>query len=335
MELREILGEEMCKKEGMDMIKVSIILPVYNEGQYLRQCLDSILTQTLNDIEIICVDDGSTDNSLQILQDYAKQDSRIKVLTQKNQFAGVARNHGMKYAQGKYLSFLDSDDYFEADMLEKMYSRAEETEADIVICRYAEHCEEGGQLSLPGWSFEDLFFKRKDIFNGNSLYCAGIFQITKGWAWDKLFRRDFVQKCGYEFPDFRSSEDGFFVYMLMARAGRISYMDDVLAVHRVNNVRSLSNTKEQDWMNGFKMWQTIGRELKKQGIYEIYKQSFLNELAFFLVWYVDSMKVQEVCGQCLDYIKNEIEPEFGILECGKDYFFNEEVWEWYKENISV
>ena len=315
------------------MIKVSVILPVYNEEQYLQQCLDSICTQTLKEIEIICVDDGSKDNSLQILQDFAKQDSRIKVLTQKNQFAGVAGNHGMKYAQGKYLSFLDSDDYFEAEMLEKMYLQAENTEADIVICRYAEHCEESGELSLPGWAFEDLFFKRKDVFSGSSLYCAGIFQITKGWAWEKLFKRDFVQKCGYEFPDFRSSEDGFFVYMLMARAERISYMDDVLAVHRVNNVRSLSNTKEQDWINGFKMWQMIGRELKTQGIYEVYKQSLLNELAFFLVWYVDSMNMPEICKQCMEYIRNEIEPEFRILECGKDYFFQEEVLEWYREIV--
>ena len=102
-------------------------------------------------------------------------------------------------------------------------------------------------------------------------------------------------------------------------------MDDVLAIHRINNVRSLSNTKEQDWMNGFKMWQMIGRELKKQGLYEIYKQSLLNELAFFLVWYVDSMNVPEVRWQCLEYIRNEIEPEFEILRCGKDYFFQEEV----------
>ena len=108
-------------------------------------------------------------------------------------------------------------------------------------------------------------------------------------------------------------------------------MDAVLAVHRVNNARSLSNTKERDWMNGFKMWQMIGRELKKQGIYEIYKQSFLNELTFFMVWYVDSMKVPEICVQCLEYIKNEIEPEFRIGECGKDYFFHEEVWEWYHD----
>lgn len=330
--LSDFLQEQ--KAEVQHMVKISVILPVYNEEKYLKQCVDSIRCQTLQEIEIICVDDGSTDSSLQILRDYAEQDSRIKVLTQENRFAGVARNHGMRYAQGKYLSFLDSDDYFEEDMLEKMYARAESMEADIVICRYAEHCEESGALRLPGWSFEDLFFKRKDIFCGASLYCGGIFQITKGWAWDKLFRTDFVKQCGYVFPDFRSSEDGFFVYMLLARAQRISYMDDILAIHRINNACSLSNTKERNWMNGFVMWQMIGQELKKQGIYEVYKQSFLNELSFFFVWYLDSMNTQEVYQQCLEYIRNEIEPEFQILDCGKDYFFQEEVWEWYREAVN-
>ena len=110
------------------MTKVSVIVPVYNAQQYLETCMDSICGQTLKELEILCVDDGSTDASYEILQNYAKKDSRIKLLSQKNQYAGVARNHGMKYARGKYMAFLDADDYFECDMLEKMYERAEEGE---------------------------------------------------------------------------------------------------------------------------------------------------------------------------------------------------------------
>ena len=94
------------------MVKVSVILPIYNEEKYLAQCLDSICGQTLKEIEIICVDDGSTDNSPHILEDYAKKDSRIRLITQENQFAGAARNKGMACAVGKYLSFLDADDYY-------------------------------------------------------------------------------------------------------------------------------------------------------------------------------------------------------------------------------
>ena len=100
------------------MAKVSVILPVYNAGKYLHQCMDSIVNQTLKDIEIICVDDGSSDNSLEILRQYAEKDERVKVIAQANGGAGAARNNGLRAATGEYLSFLDSDDFFELDMLE-------------------------------------------------------------------------------------------------------------------------------------------------------------------------------------------------------------------------
>ena len=99
--------------------KVSVILPVYNVSDYLRQCMDSIVGQTLKDIEIICVDDGSTDDSLAILKEYEAKDQRVKVIQQANAGAGAARNKGLEIATGEYLSFLDSDDFFEPDMLEK------------------------------------------------------------------------------------------------------------------------------------------------------------------------------------------------------------------------
>lgn len=93
------------------MVKVSVIIPVYNAQQYLKQCLDSICQQTLHEIEIICIDDGSTDDSLRILQEYTKKESRLQILTQKNQGAGAARNCGLRAAKGLYLSFLDADDF--------------------------------------------------------------------------------------------------------------------------------------------------------------------------------------------------------------------------------
>ena len=115
------------------MPKVSVIIPVYNVEKYLHECLDSLLNQTLKDIEIIAVDDGSTDSSLKILKDYAKKDKRLKVLTQENKGAGAARNLGMKHATGSYLSILDSDDYFDHSMLELLYKKAEKTKAKDVV----------------------------------------------------------------------------------------------------------------------------------------------------------------------------------------------------------
>lgn len=319
----------------MKEIKVSVIIPVYNEEVYLRECLDSVLIQTLKDIEVLCIDDGSTDHSLQVLQEYAVKDSRIRIFKQSNQFAGVARNLGMKYAKGQYLSFLDSDDYFESHMLEKMYQTAEAKKADIVICKSMRQNEKTGELYAVDWSFTDSFIEQKELFSGCTLKAAGIFQITKGWAWDKLFRTDFVRACGYEFPDFRSSEDGFFVYMLMARAERMSYLEDTFVTHRTNNKSSLSNTKEKDWINGFRMIQLIKMELEQQGLYEIYCQSFLNEVVTFLKWYLETMHSYEAVKNCYHYMQTVIEPEMRVLGHGREYYFQQKEFDWYHKIIET
>ena len=239
----------------------------------------------------------------------------------------------MEHAQGKYLAFLDADDYFESDMLEKMYNKAEKGNSDVVICRYARVCEDTGNTELPDWQFIDSFFGEevpKDGFSGGQLKYAGIFQVTNGWAWDKLFRTDFVRKSGYVFPEFRSSEDGFFVYMLVTRAERISYMDEVLLTHRVNVGNSLSRTKEKDWQNGFKMLMLIKDEMDRLGIYQLYQQSFLNKVIDFAAWYLDSMHSFAACSCCYDYMRTELESWLGILKYDREYYFMGDRYEQYK-----
>nr|MCR4662874.1 glycosyltransferase [Endomicrobiaceae bacterium] len=109
------------------MPKVSVIVPVYNVEQYLRQCLDSIINQTFKDFECICVNDGSTDNSLTILQEYSKKDNRIKIINQKNSGSSVSRNNGIKQALGQYVSFVDADDWITDNYLEILYNKIIET----------------------------------------------------------------------------------------------------------------------------------------------------------------------------------------------------------------
>ena len=117
-------------------VKISVIVPIYNACKHLRPALDSILTQTFKEIEIICVDDGSTDTSLDMLKIYQKMDNRIRIITETNAGPGHARNNGLKRARGKYVAFLDADDFFEPEMLEKLYNLAEENDLDIAITRY-------------------------------------------------------------------------------------------------------------------------------------------------------------------------------------------------------
>ena len=120
--------------ENESTVKVSVIVPVYNVATYLRQCMDSIVGQTLREIEILCVDDGSTDESPVILGEYALSDPRVKVLTQKNLSVSAARNNGLAAASGEYVIFWDSDDYFELNALELLYTTAIKRDADLVIC---------------------------------------------------------------------------------------------------------------------------------------------------------------------------------------------------------
>lgn len=106
-------------------------------------------------------------------------------------------------------------------------------------------------------------------------------------------------------------------------------MNDILAVHRINIQSSLSNTKEGNWKNGFQMWSMIGEQLRKTGLYQVYEQSFINELVYFLFWYLESMKSFEAFRDCYEYIKHEVEAEFKILRYGGGFFFQDEVFEWY------
>ena len=116
------------------MPKVSVMIPVYNVEKYLSECLDSVVNQTLKDIEIICVNDGSPDGSAKILEEYAQKDNRIKVITQENQGLSEARNTGLKIASGEYIAFLDSDDYIDLKFFEQLYKRGIESNSDVVVC---------------------------------------------------------------------------------------------------------------------------------------------------------------------------------------------------------
>ena len=115
------------------MIKVSVILPVYNTEKYLPECLDSIINQSLRDIEIICVDDGSTDSSLQILKEYAEKDKRISVIHKNNGGQGSARNVGLNHAKGEYITFVDSDDYITEDMIYYLLKFLEDNKLDVAM----------------------------------------------------------------------------------------------------------------------------------------------------------------------------------------------------------
>ena len=161
------------------MIDVSIVLTVYNAESYIEGCLDMITGQTLRDIQIICVDDGSTDNSAQIIEQYAQKDDRIVLIREKNAGAGAARNRGMQEATGKYILFLDCDDFYEPEMVEKAFRRAEEEQAEIVIYKSDQYKMDTEEYVYEKWAMIEWALPPYEPFNRRQI-STNIFRAFVG-----------------------------------------------------------------------------------------------------------------------------------------------------------
>ena len=262
--------------------KVSVILPVYNSEPYLRQCLDSVVAQTLTDIEIICVDDGSTDGSWSILQEYGERDGRFVLLRQENAGPGAARDRGLAVARGEYLSLLDSDDIFDPAMLERAYELGAKNRAEIVMFRHRLFDEQTGEYSDTPRMAKTLFpetavFSVRDV-PGNFYY--SIF----GWTWDKLFLRSFIERLGLQFPHARLHEDMPFAYSALAAAERISYDESVLLSRRVNRADSVSMSMERNWRYVIDMLLATKSFLEIHGLYRTFQKQFTTYALHMLLY---------------------------------------------------
>ena len=235
------------KAEGRDngFPKVSVVIPVYNVERYLRECLESVVNQTLKPIEIICVNDGSTDGSLGILQEYAGRDGRVRVISQTNQGAGAARNAGLAVAVGAYLAVLDADDRYDLSMLEKLLRLAQQNNLDIAVCRSQQLDNRAGVVFQTPWTIHPEMLPPKKVFSYKD-FSSYVFRFCIGWSWDKLFRRDFVERNHLRFQTLRSQNDALFVFVSLAMADRIAVLNEVLVTHRVNTGTQVSELRDRN-----------------------------------------------------------------------------------------
>lgn len=314
----------------MNEIKVSVILPVYNVEKYLRQCLDSICNQSLQDIEIICVDDGSTDSSATILKEYSAKDSRIQIITQINGGAGKARNTGLRVATGKYLSFLDSDDFFEANMLEDAWNEAEKYQADFVVFNSDQyHMDKQAFDTTVHWNLRMRDIPPYMPFTYREL-TDNVFKTFVGWAWDKLFRRDFVLAHDLWFQEQRTTNDMLFVFSALIMAKRISVIDKVLAHQRRGSGASLSVTREKSWHCFYDALIALRARLHKENLYWELEQDFINYALHFSLWNLRTLA--EPTKQMLkERLYVEWFAELGITERDAAYFWNASEYREYKE----
>lgn len=231
-------------------VKVSVIVPVYNVERYVRECLLSIINQTLKDIEIIIVNDGSTDSSYKICEEVARMDERVRLFSQENSGLGPARNFGMSLARGEYLSFVDSDDYIEEGFLECLYGHAAGCDADVAEAEIRIYHESSGKsayhlfdrderlVRIDGGSFEEFL---------REFYFAS--EYTP-YACDKIFRRRFVQKNGVLFGDNKRifSEDEWFQFQLLRYFPTVAFCRSPKYVYR-QRAGSIMNAPKKDLLS--------------------------------------------------------------------------------------
>ena len=208
------------------MPEISVIVPVYNSEKYLSKCLESLVNQTFQDIEIICIDDGSTDKSLEILKNYAKKDKRIRVLSQENQGVSAARNKAMENASGKWLAFCDSDDTVPLDAYKKMYEKGKDK--DIVIGAYA-------KIEPNSVKYQKIRTKKNE-----SVFSILFYTPT---LWNKLIKRELVLQNDLIFKNVLLGEDVIFLCSLLPRLQKITVIsDNVYFYYRHDIEESLSHT---------------------------------------------------------------------------------------------
>lgn len=303
---------------GRGDVAVSVIVPVYNTAAYLRECLDSLVGQTLRNIEIICVDDGSTDESPAILEEYAARDGRVRVLRQENQGAGAARNNGLARACGTYVMFCDSDDFMAAEALELLWIQCEQDDADVCVCAGERFYESFGlTVASPGY-LEVKRLPEQMPFNRHS-NAEHLFSFTTIMMFNKMFRRQFLLDHGLRYGTTRNGEDVEICAFALWYAERITVVRKPLVTYRIDRPDSLVGTLSasatdplRSWM---RVWDAIGSELGEA------RRSFDCKFLGVIRHGFRNVTTAEAFSACYDYVQADVLPKVGFRPHAEGYYY--------------
>ena len=305
--------------------KISVIIPIYNCEKFIKECLSSLIEQTFKNFEIICINDGSTDNTLKILKEFKELDNRIYVFNQNNTGPGIARNVGMNKSKGEYLIFLDSDDIFKKTMLEELYIKIKENDSDVVVCNSQnfEIKKRRKKFYEKNYLINDEIIKQK-TFSSLDIK-KDFFNLFIWWPWDKIFKRKYIENLGIKFQNLKSTEDLFFIASAVIVAKKISYLDKILINHRIGIKNSVSNSREKSWDNFYYALKELKKFIKEKDLYKRFKQDFINYVASFSIWQLENIngKSFELLYQ---KIQNEWWNEFGVTKYKKNYYYNHNLY---------
>ena len=291
------------------MVEISVIIPAYNAIDYLDEALDSIVNQSFKDLEIICVDDGSTDNTLERLEYYASKDSRIQVYTQENQGPGGATNTGLSKAKGKYIYFMDADDILDLNALEELYDIIEEKDLDFVILKAINYNQDTDKY------FEDTYFTMPklhecvgdSVFNWRDIGDV-IFNICVT-PWSKLYKHEIIKKSGAQFPLNLIYHDNIFFWEILFSSNRIYYYDKFLYKRRVHS-SSLVNSHNEKSIQTIKANNLVTQTFIDNGYFEDFKVELYNR-KIRIVYYSYRLIMDEFKENLFTEMKKDFEKIIG------------------------
>ncbi len=308
--------------------KFSVVIPVYNVENYLNQCLESVISQTISDIEIICVNDGSTDRSLEVLREFEQKDSRVKVIDREHKGAGTARNTGLRYAHGTYLALLDADDFFEPEMLEECYRTLEKDKSDIVIFTVNRYDDKTKEVQFLPRSIRKEFLPSHVPFSPTEIK-ERLFNSFQNWAWNKIFRRSFIEEKGIRFQDVIRTNDMAFTCEALAKAELISIIDKPFVCHRVGSGTNLQATNHLAPGAFWDAYLETKRRLEEAGLYQTYRQSFLNWILHGSLYNMHSNKTEYGQLYVSGLLKYRGEADFGFAAHDRDYYYDQRQYDAY------
>ena len=299
------------------MATVSVIIPVFNAEKYISTCIESLITQSYSDFEIICVDDGSTDNSPRILQQYMSMDPRIKIIEQKNQFAGNARNTGMEVASGKYCMFLDVDDFFEKNMIELQVRQIERDHADICICDADIYDDQTGTFRKSEWLLAKSYiphvpFNREEIKDH-------IFFIKTPAAWNMIISAAFIKKYALRFQETKNTNDLYFTYAALNLAQKITVVDMVLVHYRMGTGSNLQSGNDESPLDFCRAFLKLKKLLIKKGVFDEVKRGYISLYLTNFEYHMFTLQSVQSFEVLYDYFKEngrqELELDCHDVEC--------------------
>lgn len=310
--------------------KVSVIMPVYNIENYIRQALDSVVRQTLSDIEIICIDDGSTDATLSIIEEYAEKDDRFIVIKQHNSGAGNARNKGLDIAKGECLSFLDGDDFFEYDLLETVYNKMQKTKADIAVYQVNAFNNDTKETSYCKIGYREEYIPKKDVFSYHDMP-KYIFNAFQNWPWNKMFRRSFIQRNNITFQPLFRTNDLLFTCTALVSASRITKIERPLVTYRRQSDNSSQATNHIAPLDFYKAFCALKDKLTELEILNELEQSFVNSALKGCIYNLGSLKSGEAFKTLYLMLKNEGFKNLNISYHTKGYYYDKKAFGEYEK----